>query len=297
MLLLGWPGQYRGRTRNAGENRVKCSIPRVRAPSPAGGGVSLRHRRTAQGRDRAARQQTGRPDPTVPTPTAPSAARKSHCGWRRTPRSFGAGVLAPMASVRCIFCGTSNSDRDAFCRLCRSPLRSLMPEATNVDYEKVGLPRGPRRVRAVLIAIALVLLVAATALGAGGPLGDLAARVVPGLGRPAVSTVTPGSRPSGVPGGAAPATQGLGPVVSPDRAASGATEDARCGKSGTAGGGSSSTERRDNLPCQTHPPKTTRDARAGATPRPAGTPRPTKSPEARADGGAARAEGTASRAP
>jgi hypothetical protein len=123
------------------------------------------------------------------------------------------------APVQCIFCGTSNGPRDQFCRLCRSPLRTLT-EAAPVVAHSAATPAIARVTRShlvpIAIAVSLVLVASATALGARGPLLDLASHVLPGVsqqsvpaptGHPATPTVRPASRaPAGVTSAGAPAT-------------------------------------------------------------------------------------------
>jgi len=123
------------------------------------------------------------------------------------------------APVQCIFCGTANGRRDQFCRLCRSPLRTLT-EAAPVVASPEPAPVMVRVKRShllpIAIAVSLVLVASATALGARGPLLDLASHVLPGVsqqhvpahtGHPATPTVKPASRtPAGTASGGAAAT-------------------------------------------------------------------------------------------
>jgi hypothetical protein len=88
-------------------------------------------------------------------------------------------------SAQCIFCGTDNGAEDRFCRLCRSPLRSLTAPAIAAPTPVDPVVASDRRNRlaAVVIAVSLVLLASATALGARGPLLDLASHIVPAFGQ------------------------------------------------------------------------------------------------------------------
>jgi hypothetical protein len=123
------------------------------------------------------------------------------------------------APVQCIFCGTANGRRDQFCRLCRSPLRTLTeaaPVVASPDPTPVMVRAKRSHLLPIAIAVSLVLVASATALGARGPLLDLASHVLPGVsqqhvpaptGHPATPTVKPASRtPAGPASGGAVAS-------------------------------------------------------------------------------------------
>jgi hypothetical protein len=186
------------------------------------------------------------------------------------------------APVQCIFCGTSNGPRDQFCRLCRSPLRTLT-EAAPVVAPPDATPAIVRVKRShlvpIAIAVSLVLVASATALGARGPLLDLASHVLPGVsqqhnpastGHPPTPTVKPGSRaPAGTTSAGAAAT---------------------CRPAGSKDQGKGLAKGRESVPCPTatprpHGPDRTpgpQNTKPKTTPRSA-KPHATSTPQARGD--------------
>lgn len=196
------------------------------------------------------------------------------------------------APVECIFCGTSNGPRDQFCRLCRSPLRTLT-EAAPVVAPPEATPAIVRVKRShlapIAIAATLILVASATALGARGPLLDLASHVLPGVsqqdvpastGHPPTPTAKPASRtPAGTTSAGAAAT--CRPAVSHDH-----------GK-GLAKG-------RESMPCPTATPKPHRPDRTPGPqntkpkPTPRAQPHATSTPQARG-GSSSTGEGSQAR--
>ncbi len=183
------------------------------------------------------------------------------------------------APVQCIFCGTANGPRDQFCRLCRSPLRTLT-EAAPVVASPAPTPVVVRVKRShlvpIAIAISLVLVASATALGARGPLLDLASHVLPGVGQQHVPTLT---------GHPAP------PTVKPgSRAPAGATSAgavATCRPTGSRDQGKGLAKGHEPASCPTATPKprgpdrTTGPQNSKPKPTPRAQPHATSTPQAR----------------
>ncbi len=182
------------------------------------------------------------------------------------------------APVQRIFCGTANGAGDQFCRLCRSPLRTLT-EAAPVVASPAPTPVVVRVKRShlipIAIAISLVLIASATALGARGPLLDLASHVLPGVGQQHVPIST---------GHPAPPT-----VKSASRAPAGATSAgavATCRPAGSQDQGKGLARGHEPASCPTATPKphgpdrTTGPQNSKPKPTPRAQPHATSTPQA-----------------
>ncbi len=186
------------------------------------------------------------------------------------------------APVQCIFCGTSNGPRDQFCRLCRSPLRTLT-EAAPVVASPAATPALVRVKRShlvpIAIAVTLVLVASATALGARGPLLDLASHVLPGAGQQHVPTPT-----------GHPATPTVKPASRAPAGTTSAGAAATCRPAGSQDQGKGLAKGREPVPCPTATPKPHGPDRTpgpqNAKPKPtqrSAKPHATSTPQARGD--------------